>query len=610
MEAYRGNGGIGGPSEHARLDECLHVLQHMLEPSAQQLAMQAECMRLLGDLVRQLGPDWRLDSFGSAANGFLTRGADLDVTCYQTSGLVEDPKTVSRQIKRKLLPALSKLPHFSIKDKILKARVPIVKLKFRDYLDVDLSCHNQQALHNTYLLRAYANLNPIVRGLVLCVKHWSKQEGVVGAAMGNLSSYSLTLMALYFLQVDVTLAMPCIPTAYASMANMSWYCVMPLADVLRRFFVFYGVSGGAGFAWGFEVVSVRTGRRNLISDPIFSGLPGREAERLHLEDPFLSRNLNCVLTTPNEERLKLAFQEAAAAIDAFKVPRAFFPSEEASQLFAMHSQQAPRVIQPLPGKQMYMYESHTALADELEAQPLAREQLPWSSNQPPPPPPFPKNGWSNPTNFPRDSWSNLTNFEANFPGSNNFANPAHAQHCPGLHSAAPGPWPPQTPHLMGNAAGCLSTSSSPALNVGNPTACNSAPFLPPNQFQAHHPLGQSISHQGPEQAQQMLRPQQIQQMPCPCPDSAPLPSPGACYNEQAQQMPRPQQIQQMMPCPCPDSEPLPSPGAPRALSQTQNNLEAGNRSQLQRQTAVPAQTAAMPAPKTKKLGRNKITSDT
>ena len=30
-------------------------------------------------------------------------------------------------------------------------------------------------------------------------------------------------------------------------------------------------------------------------------LPGRQAQRLHVEDPFLPRNLNCVLSTDKEE---------------------------------------------------------------------------------------------------------------------------------------------------------------------------------------------------------------------------------------------------------------------------------------------------------------------
>ena len=50
-----------------------------------------------------------------------------------------------------------------------------------------------------------------------------------------------------------------------------------------------------------QVVSIRVGRRKLGSDPDFLNLPGRQAQRLHVEDPFLPRNLNCVLSTDKEE---------------------------------------------------------------------------------------------------------------------------------------------------------------------------------------------------------------------------------------------------------------------------------------------------------------------
>ena len=44
-------------------------------------------------------------------------------------------------------------------------------------------------------------------------------------------------------------------------------------------------------------------RRLSASDAEYSTLPGRQANRLHVEDPFLPRNLNCVLSPENEEKL-------------------------------------------------------------------------------------------------------------------------------------------------------------------------------------------------------------------------------------------------------------------------------------------------------------------
>ena len=95
---------------------------------------------------------------------------------------------------------------FEIIEEVWSARVPILKLRFDGKTDVDLSCHNLQALQNTYLLwarppsperallvsreclllfslvslssaKAYSMLNPVVRGLVITVKLWAKLEG-------------------------------------------------------------------------------------------------------------------------------------------------------------------------------------------------------------------------------------------------------------------------------------------------------------------------------------------------------------------------------------------------------------------------------------------------
>lgn len=40
----------------------------------------------------------------------------------------------------------------------------------------------------------------------------------------------------------------------------------------------------------------------MVLDPEYAALPGRQASRIHVEDPFLPRNLNCVLWPENEDR--------------------------------------------------------------------------------------------------------------------------------------------------------------------------------------------------------------------------------------------------------------------------------------------------------------------
>ena len=42
-------------------------------------------------------------------------------------------------------------------------------------------------------------------------------------------------------------------------------------------------------------------RRLSTMDVEYASLPGRQVSRLHVEDPFLPRNLNCVLSPENED---------------------------------------------------------------------------------------------------------------------------------------------------------------------------------------------------------------------------------------------------------------------------------------------------------------------
>jgi len=62
---------------------------------------------------------------------------------------------------------------------------------------------------------------------------------------------------------------------------------------VARFFDFFATQ----YAWGYEVVSIRTGTRQYVCNPVYSQLNScMGSPMMQIEDPFiLSRNLNCVL---------------------------------------------------------------------------------------------------------------------------------------------------------------------------------------------------------------------------------------------------------------------------------------------------------------------------
>lgn len=278
------------------------------------------CVEKLRDAIQRLGPGWTVQPFGSFTSGFGIRGCDLDATCYR-EGLDEQDNTLAiEELKLQLVPLLAKHPRFDILQEVWSARIPIVKLRFDRSLEVDLSCHNFQAVQNTRLLKAYADLDPQVRDLVVAVKAWAKAESVCGAPVGHLSSYALTLMALYFMQVDPEISLPCLePSVFAQGKGRvpDWCCPLPISVLLCRFFQFYAST----IWWGVEVVSVRLGRRCGTSDPTFLKLPGRLASSLHIEDPFLlGRNLTTTLGEGQETMFYGRIAHAAAQLQQGSTP--------------------------------------------------------------------------------------------------------------------------------------------------------------------------------------------------------------------------------------------------------------------------------------------------
>ncbi|TKC33767.1 hypothetical protein EI555_017276, partial [Monodon monoceros] len=84
---------------------------------------------------------------------------------------------------------------------LIRAKVPIVK--FRDKVscvEFDLNVNNIVGIRNTFLLRTYAYLENRVRPLVLVIKKWASHHEINDASRGTLSSYSLVLMVLHYLQ--------------------------------------------------------------------------------------------------------------------------------------------------------------------------------------------------------------------------------------------------------------------------------------------------------------------------------------------------------------------------------------------------------------------------
>ena len=135
-----------------------------------------------------------LQAFGSSQTGLNLRNGDVDLC------LIINAKDVKKILKR----MRGILNDQGMEDivTIPRARIPIVKFRDpRSGFEVDIAINNSLALHNTELLKAYAECDSRVKELILTVKHWALQRAICDAYEGTFSSYGWTLLAIAHAQM-------------------------------------------------------------------------------------------------------------------------------------------------------------------------------------------------------------------------------------------------------------------------------------------------------------------------------------------------------------------------------------------------------------------------
>jgi len=325
----------------------LAILQQFLSALEPPPASHTDAVQLLRRVRRALQPRFpeaSVQAFGSAMNGLGDAQCDVDID-VSFPGQNDVGRRDRQQRAQKLLLAMSDAlagAGFTIQNIVLSAKVPVCTLSDKDTRRcVDITVNNVLPLYNTRLLRYYAKMYPdgLVTKMVLLVKYWAKIRGVTGAKENHLSSYALTLMVIYYLQVCPS--RPVLPSLQ-QVANQigegirSYTCdektydvsmisattclkywtppdVMPdLDELLRGFFDYYANT----FNYAEDFISIRLGVMSNRSETLF-----REHVRSHLngclwiEDPIeTGRNLNCVLTESTLKVLQSELRIAASVL--------------------------------------------------------------------------------------------------------------------------------------------------------------------------------------------------------------------------------------------------------------------------------------------------------
>ncbi|CAG9791102.1 unnamed protein product [Diatraea saccharalis] len=227
--------------------------------------------RYLYITIKSIFPRYGLYVVGSTMSGFGLESSDMDLCLYVRPLDNVEPRA---HALLHLNYILGYIKSFDPGAELIQAKVPI--LKFRDArngLQVDLNCNNVVGIRNTNLLYGYSRMDWRVRPLVALTKLWAQAHNINDARQRTLSSYSLTLMVIHFLQCGTS---PSILPRGAC-AGEGWGERRPhnrasLAELFLNMLRYY-----ADFPYSSMAVSVRAGARLPIAEC--------RAQRAHKNDP-------------------------------------------------------------------------------------------------------------------------------------------------------------------------------------------------------------------------------------------------------------------------------------------------------------------------------------
>lgn len=165
------------------------------------LQRKMELRKRLHEKLRIVFPQCGLYVVGSSLTGFGSNASDADM-CLMIGEQKVGQRYQAMAVLNHVARLLAKTGWCQDgRPLVIHAKVPI--LRFRDRctgVEVDLNVNNAVGLRNTRLLQCYAQLDDRVSPLVLAVKAWATGRDINQAKHGTLSSYSLALMVIQYLQ--------------------------------------------------------------------------------------------------------------------------------------------------------------------------------------------------------------------------------------------------------------------------------------------------------------------------------------------------------------------------------------------------------------------------
>ncbi|XP_030375881.1 terminal uridylyltransferase Tailor [Scaptodrosophila lebanonensis] len=175
-------------------------------PVADKLKVMPEYETIEGDLTKLIAPSFpkqtvRVYKFGSRLTGIGTRSSDLDIFVDIGNTFHKFEHRASKETLAKLVvvrKALIGSKDWRIINVIENARVPIIKTcHLTSGIECDIGFSNSLGFCNTNLIKYLFETQPVAQYMCIYIKKWLERTKMTD----QISTYSMTLMVIYFLQL-------------------------------------------------------------------------------------------------------------------------------------------------------------------------------------------------------------------------------------------------------------------------------------------------------------------------------------------------------------------------------------------------------------------------
>ncbi|BFF91834.1 poly(A) RNA polymerase gld-2 homolog A [Drosophila madeirensis] len=302
--------------------------------------------RFIYNLAVSQYPRYGLYLVGSSISNFGSKCSDMDMCMVGCTNPNLDPRSEAvyhLQMMRSLLSGTNKFQDFNL----IEARVPI--LRFTDCkhkVEIDINFNNSVGIRNTHLLYCYSQLEWRVRPMALAVKQWAQHHNINNAKNMTISSYSLMLMVIHFLQSGVSPpVLPCLHKMYPKkfelldtansgyvdmnevMAPYESQNTQTLGELMLSFLQYY-----SNFEFGKYAISIRVGGLLPIELCRAATAPKNDVHQwieLCIEEPFDQTNTARSVYDPDTfERVRAIFLCSFNRLESTRNLRSIFEDYE------------------------------------------------------------------------------------------------------------------------------------------------------------------------------------------------------------------------------------------------------------------------------------------